>query len=221
MPDRPSPRKEVEELRKFQIETEATIRGIQQDVADLKQWVSDSPKRGRWWRSFTRVVNAITLLALILGAGFQIWLNRPVVDYELTVPVGNQLYLAYQSNLPTPPVMFYFDAANTGQTDITLAIVITAVNATVSAAKDGPFRQNATVFLFISAKTNALASFYARPDDVSVSSFKVLLLSRGLVDSPDRLTTFVDYAGTYNPINAQYLVWVKQSDYPPTFVLQT
>ncbi len=88
--------------------------------------------------------------------------------------------------------------------DVKLAMVTAA---TVSTSAKGSFNQTATVPSFISAKTESDVSFYVRPG-LALSSFKVYIASRSLFNSPDWLTTFVDFAATYNAINAQYLLWI-------------
>jgi len=227
VPSRSPSKREIEELRRLLRETETTVKNLQEDIARLKQRVFYPHKRGQWIRNPSHIVNAITLIALILGAGFQMWLNRPVVDFQLSAPTMSDYYYTYPPDpLPPPPLEFYFKAVNTGQTDITIDVVITAVNATVSSTKDGTFNQTATERIFISAKTESDVSFYARVN-YTVTSFNVRIWSVSLVASPDRLTTLVDYGVTYNAINALELVWLRQ---PPqeyqgyhtaTFALQT
>jgi hypothetical protein len=111
---------------------------------------------------------------------------------------------------------------NTGQTDVTLFVVVAAINATVSTSEEGSFNPNATFLLFVSAKTESDVSFYVRPGP-DLSSFEVYIASGSFFPSPDWLTTFVDRAATYNPINAQYLRWIGTPglDESVTFTLQT
>ena len=79
--------------------------------------------------------------------------------------------------------------------------------ATVSTSAEGSFNQTATIPLLISTKAESDAPFYVRLG-LALSSFKVYIASRSLFNSPDWLTTFVDFAATYNAINAQYLLWI-------------
>lgn len=227
MAGRSSSKKEIEDFRKLLSETETTVRELREDVLILKQRLVEPHRRGRWIKNRSNVLNVLTLLVVISGALFQVWLNRPVVDFQLAAPTSSNYYYTYPPDpLPPPPVQFYFKVQNTGQTDITLDVVIAAVNATVSNAEEGAFNQTATERIFVSARTESDGTFYARVN-YTVTSFNVRIFSVSLVGSPDWLTTVVDYARTYNPINALALVWVRQ---PPqeyqgyhtaTFALQT
>jgi hypothetical protein len=51
--------------------------------ANLEDRVNGLHRTRKWWRNPSHVVHAITLIALVLGAGFQVWLNRPVIDLLL------------------------------------------------------------------------------------------------------------------------------------------
>ena len=170
-------------------------------------------------------MNVVTLLALILGSVFQIWINRPVVDFQLAPSIGNDYYVINSDRLdPFNPQahLFYFEAQNTGKTDITLDITVAAINATVSTSETGRFDVTATGREFIQAGSNwGPWSFYVKVNK-GVTSFKVSFQSYQLVASPDWLTTQVDGFATYNPINAQQLTWVVQTGvYPLFYVLQT
>ncbi len=197
---------------------------LRNEVAELKDTVHRLHRKTRWWRNPSHIVNVVTLIALLLGAIFQMWINRPVVDFQL-VPSSYFYTIQFDQLDPFRPnaLLFYFEAQNTGQTDITLDITIAAINATVSLGEKGPFGTTATGREFIQARSNWGAySFYVKVNNKSITSFKVYVQSYRLVDSPDWLTTQVDGFATYNPINTQELAWVvKTGVYPLVYVLQT
>jgi hypothetical protein len=170
-------------------------------------------------------VNVVTLLALVVGAGFQIWINRPVVDFQLApISTVTEYYEVSQVDPFNPqPHLFYFEAQNTGKTDISLDITVAAINATVSPSETGRFNLTATGYEFIQAgSSSGTWSFYVKPNK-GVTSFTVYLQGHQLVGSPDWLTTQVDGFATYNAINAQQLTWVAETRtaYLLVYVLQT
>jgi hypothetical protein len=172
-------------------------------------------------------VNVVTLLALIVGAAFQIWINRPVVDFQLaqsTPSIMTDYYSVSQEDPFNPqPHLFYFEAQNTGKTDISLEITVAAINATVSTSETGRFNLTATGLEFIQAGSGyGTWSFYVKANK-GVTSFRVYVQGRQLIASPDWLTTLVDGFATYNSLNTQQLTWVAetQSAYVLIYVLQT
>ena len=131
------------ELAKIQERTNATLHTLQDRITTLEKRI-DKIHRNRW-RYLSLAVNVLTITALIGGAWFQIWLNRPVVDFQLFAPPDS----AYPAVGPRP-VLIYFEAQNTGQTDITLNVTLVGINCTVSTVDSGPFSQNTTASRFYS-----------------------------------------------------------------------
>jgi hypothetical protein len=200
---------------------------LRAEVSELKEKFEHLPKKRRWWRNPSHIVNVVTLLALIVGAAFQIWINRPVVDFQLapsTPSLMTDYYSVSQEDPFTPqPHLFYFEAQNTGKTDISLEITVAAINATVSTSETGRFNVTAIGFEFIQAGSGySTWSFYVKANK-GVTSFRVYLQDHQLVASPDWLTTMVDGFATYNSINAQQLTWVTEARaaYTVIYVLQT
>jgi len=222
----PSPRRNKErlqeiekELSTIEAETRKAVSDIHGEISVLKERIDKLHKR-RWRTNLSLLINLVTIVSLIAGLYFQVWLNRPVVDYQLTaLGYSYSLIQVTPFNPSTQP--FHFDAQNTGQTDIILDVTIAAINCTVSASENGPFRTNATSRDFIQARTSWTSwSFYVKAN-MDVTSFKVYFLNATLVDSPDYLTTIVDSQATYNAINMQALTWVRDPSYPSLYSLQT
>lgn len=185
---------------KIQEGIDATVDTLQGQIVALEKRI-DRMHRNRW-RSFSLVVNVVTIVALVSGAYFQIWLNRPVVDFQLTSP--SSYYVA-----PDPQV-FFFEAQNTGQTDITLDVTIVAINSLVSTSQTGPFGPNATAREFLQARSSwGTWSFYFKAN-ASAANFTLYIAKLPLAASPDILTTLLDESATYNRLNLSALVWVRQ-----------
>jgi hypothetical protein len=200
---------------------------LRTEINEIKEQLNRLHRRGfwHWLRNPSHIVNLLTLVALILGAVFQMWINRPVVDFQLVTQTSNDFYTiqSYQLNPFKPPAhLFYFKAQNTGQTDISLDITVVAVNATVSTTENGNFGVTATARGFIQARSDwATWSFYVKVNE-GVTSFRVFLYRYELVGSPDWLTTQIDRFATYNAINAQELTWVVLSGVMPlVYVAET
>ncbi len=200
-------RKEIdlEGIQKIR-EAANAVHELQREIAAVKEKV-EKVQRRRWRADPSLLVNIITIIALFAGAYFQIWLNRPVVGLQLSSPTT--YYAAGVRNFEAPPQLFFFQAQNTGQTDITLDVTIGAINSTVSTSDRGPFASNATMQAFIQARTSwANWPFYFQAY-ANVTSFRIYILRILLVESPDIFTTIIDRQATYNWLNARVLVWAK------------
>jgi len=222
----PSPRRNKErlqeiakELSTIEAETRKAVSDIHGEISVLKERIAKLHKR-RWRTYAGLLINGVTIASLIVGLCFQVWLNRPVVDYQLTA-LGYTYSLTPVPQFNAPAQAFYFVAQNTGQTDITLDVTIAAINCTVSATEKGPFGSTATQRMFIQARSSwAPWTFYVKVNE-GAPSFAVNFSSHQWVNSPDYITTQVDTWTTYNAINSQALTWVRDPSYPSLYYLQT
>jgi 4-hydroxybenzoate polyprenyltransferase len=104
------------ELAEIRAETQKAVSDIQGEIASLKKTIDKLHKR-RWRTNLSVLINVVTIIALIAGLYFQRWLNRPVVDYQLTALAYS--YSLIQLTPFNPPAQaFHFEAQNTGQTDM-------------------------------------------------------------------------------------------------------
>lgn len=222
----PSPRRNKDrlqeigkELATIRAETQKAVSDIQGEISALKERI-DKLHRRRWRTNLSLLINVVTIISLVAGLYFQIWLNRPVVDYRSTA-LGYSYSLIQVTPFNPSAQPLQFEVQNTGQTDISLDVTIAATNCTVSASENGPFRPNATQRVFIQARTNwGPVDFYVKAN-MDVPSFKVYFLTTRLVDSPDYLTTVIDTRATYNAIGTLALMWVRDPSNPGLYSLQT
>jgi len=177
------------------------------DIETLKDTV-DKLHRNRKQLVLTIMLNLITIGAIIGGAYFQVWLNRPVVGYQLYDPMS--VYYAGTDSYSPPPQLFMLRTENTGQTDIIVEFTIAATNCTVSKNANGPFEPNATTVILLQAKSTWVENgFYFRAYS-NVTSFK-LHVSLSMKNNRDFLTRVIDTQATNYSVNAIDLVWVKSS----------
>ena len=193
-----------------------TLEKLREDVLRLQAELSEireklSHKKGHWLKNWSHLLNVLTLIALVLGSLFQVWLNRPVVDMSM----GRASPDVFQVSPPFNPPghEFYVLMQNTGETDITLNVTVGAENATVS-TNGMNFSATATLTVFLQARSSwGENSFYVRVNE-GVTRFKVYLERPQLVDSPDPLTTQVDKFATYNLVGSQELMWIQTGTNP-------
>jgi hypothetical protein len=177
------------------------------DIETLKDTV-DKLHRNRKQLVLTIMLNLITIGAIISGAYFQVWLNRPVVGYQLYDPTS--VYYAGTDSYSLPSQLFMLRAENTGQTDIIVEFTIAATNCTVSKNANGPFEPNATTVILLQGRSTWVENgFYFRAYS-NVTSFK-LHVSLNMKTNRDFLTRVIDTQVTYYSVNTLDLVWVKSS----------
>ena len=218
-------REDVLKLQNELSEVKAKLNQCQKQLGGIGERTNEFQKKTRWLKNPNHWINVVTLLAIILGAIFQMWINRPVVDYGLgggdetfrLVKLNWYNFTTHraQSSLVYSIGSLYVQMQNTGQTDISLNITVVAVNATLSTNSHGPFTDRITVRWFLQAKTSWSSMYFDLKLQSGVDSFKVLLMTPMLVDSPDGVTTLVDHFTTYNQVYPIQFTWVKTNSTIP------
>lgn len=161
------------------------------------------------------VGSALVLIGLIGTAGAWVYLQAPIVSYALTGP--NSYVVASDAN-GVIQLQIQVRAKNTGPTTIEINVKLSAVNATLSQSRSGPYSINLTdAYLVVDARSDwgNFPSIYVMINK-AVSAFAISIV--GIEGYPvvsvnpswfsSTVTSIVVSAATYIPIRPQTLQYI-------------